>query len=221
MNVLDAINSRYSVRAFKQEEVNKETLMQIFEAATKAPSWADTQPWEIYVAGGEALNRLRREYLVHYKKGTPSVLDLPRPLDWPAAPKQRMMENMDQRFTAMGIDRDDKQAREVNVRRNYEFYGAPHVVYLCLDITLTPWSYFDLGALSQTIMLAAQEFGVASIPAVSLVAYPELIRQELEIPENLMILIGIALGYEDPENIVNKPRSLRRSLEEVVRTKEI
>ena len=221
MNVLDAINSRYSVRAFKQEEVNKDILMQIFEAATKAPSWADTQPWEIYVAGGETLNRLRREYLVYYEKGSPSMLDLPRPLDWPTAPKQRMMENMDQRFTAMGIDRDDKQAREVNVRRNYEFYGAPHVVYLCLDRTLTPWSYFDLGALSQTIMLAAQEFGVASIPAVSLVAYPELIRQELEIPENLMILIGIALGYEDPENIVNKPRSLRRSPEEVVRTKEI
>jgi hypothetical protein len=37
---------------------------------------------------------------------------------------------------------------------------------------LTPWSLYDLGVLSQSIMLAAQNFGVASIPAAMLARQP-------------------------------------------------
>ena len=217
MNVIEALNSRHSVRAFKPDPVNKETLMKIMSAANQAPSWADTQPWEIYIAAGEVLNKLRRDFLANYDQGVESKTDLPRPADWPPALKQRMNENMTQRFAAMGIDRNDKEAREANARRNYEFFGAPAVVYLCLDKDLTPWSIFDMGLVAQSIMLAAQEYEVDSIPAVSLVAYPELIRQELGIPDNLMILVGIALGYAKPDDPANKPRSLRRPVEEVVR----
>ncbi len=217
MNVMDALKSRYSVRAFKQDLVSKETLLQILEAANSAPSWADTQPWEIYVAGGEVLDTLRKNFLSKFEEGATSVPDIQRPVDWPVAPKKRMMENMEHRFKSMGIARDDNKTRQIFARRSYEFFGAPLVVYLCLDRDLTSCSYFDLGSVAQSIMLAAQEFGVASIPAVSLVTYPELIRQELGIPENLLIYIGIALGYEDPDDVANKPRSLRRPIEEVVK----
>lgn len=176
MDVIDALYSRHSVRAFKPVPVGKETLSKVFAAANMAPSWADTQPWEVFVAGGEPLNKLREAFLARFDRGVPSQPDLPRPQDWPPALKQRMAEFADHRFAAMGLDRNDEQVRRASSRRNFEFFDAPVVVYLCMDRTLTPWSIFDMGLFAQSLMLAAQEFGVDSVPAVNLVAYPDLIR---------------------------------------------
>ena len=88
-----------------------------------------------------------------------------------------------------------------------------------MDESLTEWSIFDLGALSQSIMIAAQGHGVDTAPAVNLVAYPDLIRNEIEIPEDLLIVFGIAMGYKDNKSPQNTFRSSRRPVEEVVRLK--
>ena len=102
---------------------------------------------------------------------------------------------------------------------NYRLFNAPVVVYLCMDRCLTPWSMFDLGAMSQSIMLSAEEQGIGSAVAVTLAAHPDLIRKELGIPDDLAIVIGIALGHPDPDNPQNKFKSSRRTLEEVARFK--
>lgn len=217
MNVTDALNSRRSVRAYKSDPVSKETLLKIMTAATKAPSWADTQPWEIFVAGGEPLDRLRAGYQQRFEQGLPGQQEFPRPAQWPEALQQRMAQNAAHRQSMMGVDPNDEEVRKASMRRNYTFFGAPAVIYLCMDKTLTPWSIFDMGILAQSLMLAAEDLGVSSIPAFSLVAFPDLIRSELKIPDDLLILFGIALGYEDTNDIVNKPRSLRRSVEDVIR----
>ena len=91
------------------------------------------------------------------------------------------------------------------------------MVYLCLDRSLTPWSIFDVGLMAQSIMLAAQDRGVDSAVAVNLVVYPDLVRAELAIAEELLLLIGIALGYADPEDPECEFRSARRTLEDAVR----
>ncbi|MGI5837687.1 MAG: nitroreductase, partial [Chloroflexota bacterium] len=91
----------------------------------------------------------------------------------------------------------------------------PVVVYLCMDRTLSHWSLFDMGSLAQSIMLAAQERGVDSAPAVVLAAYPDLLRAELGIPGDLSILLGVALGYGDSDHPHNCYRSSRRPLEDV------
>jgi nitroreductase len=101
----------------------------------------------------------------------------------------------------------------------FQFFGAPMVIYLCLDRMLTAWSIFDMGLLAQSIMLAAQHYGVDSTVAAQLVSYPDLIRAELGIPDHLLILIGIALGYRDQQHPLNQYRSSRRPLQEVVRLK--
>ena len=105
------------------------------------------------------------------------------------------------------------------MQANYKFFGAPVVIYLCMDRALTPWSVFDLGSLSQSIMLAAKDNGLDTAVAVMLVAYPDLIRAHLEIPDDLSIIIGMALGSNDPNNPGNRFRSPRRSLSEVVHLK--
>jgi nitroreductase len=85
-----------------------------------------------------------------------------------------------------------------------------------MDRTLTPWSIFDLGLFSQSLMLAAQHYGLGSAIAVTLAAHPDLIRKELKIPDELSIIIGIALGYPDTEHPQNQFRSTRRSLQDTV-----
>jgi nitroreductase len=50
MDVVDALNTRFTVRASKPDPIDRNTLGRVMEAALKAPSWANTQPWEVYVS---------------------------------------------------------------------------------------------------------------------------------------------------------------------------
>ena len=85
-----------------------------------------------------------------------------------------------------------------------------------MDRCLTSWSILDLGMMAQSVMLAAQDLGVDSAIAVNLVCYPDVLRAELDIPEELLIVIGIALGYADKSDPSDCFRSSRRSLGDVV-----
>ena len=219
MNIVEALNSRYCCRAFTSEKVSKQKVMGILEAAIRTPSWANTQPWEIYVATGEPLERLRRAYLANHEKNVPTEPDIPRPQSWPPDLQKRMEQLMAGREEIIGITRDDKAAREAMRTANYRFFDAPVVIYLCMDRTLTAWSVFDLGMLSQSIMLAAKGDGLDTAPAVMLIGYPDLIRAELGIPDSLSIVMGIALGFGDINNPTNKFRSPRRLISEIVHIK--
>lgn len=219
MNITEALNTRFSARAFKPDPVSKDTLMKILEAANHTPSWGNTQPWEAYVAGGKALDRIRQANIANALKDAPRNPDLPAPQSWPEQMKKSYETNVASRLQALGIARDDKAGRQAQFQNNMNCFGAPVVIYLCLDKSLASWSLFDLGAYSMNIMLAAQDKGLGSIPAFNLVIYPDVIRQELEIPSHISIALGIALGYLDPQNLMNKFRSSRRAIQEVVRFK--
>ena len=71
MGVIDALNSRFTVRAFEPDPVHKETILKILDAATRAPSSGNTQPWELFVAGGDALDRLSHAYEERFSRGVP------------------------------------------------------------------------------------------------------------------------------------------------------
>ncbi|MHC9541369.1 MAG: nitroreductase family protein [Vulcanimicrobiota bacterium] len=49
MEIIEAIKTRRSIRKFKDTEIPREVLDEIFEAARYAPSWANTQVWEFIV----------------------------------------------------------------------------------------------------------------------------------------------------------------------------
>jgi len=219
MNIIEAINSRYCCRAFAPEKVSDQQVLRILEAAIRAPSWGNTQPWEIYVATGEPLEHLRKAYLANHEKKVPVTPDLPGPQSWPPDLKKRTEQLMAGREEIIGVTRDDKVAREAMRAANYRFFDAPVVIYLCMDRMLSEWSLFDLGILAQSIMLSAKGNGLDTAPAVMLVGYPDLIRAELGIPDSLSIVIGIALGYSDIENPTNKFRSPRRPISESIHFK--
>ncbi len=221
MNVIDALNTRFTARAFKSDLIDRRTLEAIMDAALKSPSWANTQPWEIYLAGGEVLNRLRQAYIANLKNCVARNPDLVAPKQWPPALQRRMDALRSERTATLERVCLDKSELKDLSEMNYHFFHAPVVAYICMDRTLTPWSIFDLGLFSQSLMLAARHLGVDSAPAVTLVAHPDLIRKELDIPHDLSVIIGIALGYADTEHPQNKFRSPRRSIQESVTFKGI
>jgi nitroreductase len=196
--------------------VSKEVLLKIVAAANWSPSWADTQPWEVFVAGGEPLARIRERFIALHEAGAPLANDIARPKEWPPGPKQRMLDFVEDRCAALGIIPGDEAHRDESMRRNFEFFGAPAAVFLCLHKDLNPWSYFDLGLYAQSLMLAAMEYAVGSVIAVNFAAYPEVIREELGVPDDYAIMIGIALGYQDPDSTENLCRSIRRPVEQAV-----
>lgn len=214
MDVIEALQSRRSIRAYKSQAVERETIAKILEAANRAPSWANSQPWEFFVATGEPLERLRKRFLDNFDKGVAPNPDFPFPQSWPEAHQKRIQETGAERFATLGIARDDEEARREASKNNYRFFGAPVLIYACMDRNLSSWSLYDMGSVSQSIMLAAKHYGLDTIPAIMLAAYPDIIREELQIPDDLAVVIGIALGYGDPDNIQNKYTTKRRPLDE-------
>lgn len=217
MNVSNALKSRYTCRSFKSDPVSGDTIDQILEDALHSPSWANTQPWEIYVAGGNKLLTIKDQYLESFNQNKPRNPDIALARTWPDKYQKRIRELADEMFKHLNISDEDSKQRNDSWRSNFEFFGAPVVIYLCMDKNLGEWSMFDMGALSQSIMLAATEAGLNSAPAINLVVYPDILRSELNIPQELSIVFGIALGYKNDASPQNSFRSSRRPLNEVVK----
>jgi nitroreductase len=59
MEIVEAIQKRKSIRAFKSDPVPQEILKKIMELALRAPSWANTQPWEFAIVTGKKLEEIR------------------------------------------------------------------------------------------------------------------------------------------------------------------
>ena len=215
--VAKALKNRRTIRAFKPDRLDRDLLVTILEPALHAPSWANTQPWELFVAAGEPLERIRKGYAEKLKNCVPRSPDVALPGEWPDACRSRMETLKAERTELIEQACRPGEALPDLMQMNYKLFNAPVVVYLCMDRCLTPWSLFDLGAMSHGIMLAAEEQGIGSAVAITLAAHPDLIRKELSIPDNLAIVIGIALGHPDPDSPQNKFRSSRRKLADVVK----
>ncbi len=217
LSVQGALKDRRTTRAFRPEPIGRDLILRIIEPALAAPSWANTQPWEIFVAADGPLERIRQGYAEMLRNCVPRNPDIAMPKEWPDACRARMEALKAERTAAMEEACADPKAIPDLMQINYKLFGAPVVVYLCMDRCLTPWSLFDLGALSQSIMLSAEEQGIGSAVAVTLAAHPDIIRRELSIPDELAVVIGIALGVPDRDSPQNRFRSTRRSANEVVR----
>ncbi len=216
MNNPNIFQDRYTCRAYKDQSVSKEILIEILKDATRSTSWSNSQPWEIFIASGEKLEKLRNAYLTSFENGETMESEIPRPNGWPSKIENRMNEFTKEKFEKMGIDRSDTQARQEHIRNNINFFGAPIVLFLCMDKHLSEWSILDIGQLAQSIMLAAKFHGVDTAPAYTTVVYPKHIRKYLNVPDNLKIMLGITLGYGKIDDIQNIYRTRRESLENIV-----
>ena len=59
MDILEAVSSRYSCRAFLPTPVPEKVVRQIVERAARAPSAGNMQPWRVYAIAGNRVDDLK------------------------------------------------------------------------------------------------------------------------------------------------------------------
>jgi nitroreductase len=211
MNVLEALEKRSSIRAFLSDSVDKAILEEILEAASRTPSWANSQPWECYMAIGESVERIRKAAEEKYASAAPAAPEAERPKEWPESAKAR------QRQLGPDMQRDCGEAASQFGELNRKLFNAPALLVVAMDKAYGEWGMYDVGAYTQSVMLAAVEKGLGTIPAINIVLYPDILRKELGIADSQKIVIGIAIGYVDHENAINRLHTSRSPLSETVR----
>jgi len=220
MEVADAISQRKSIRAFKPDAVPQEILKEIVELALRAPSWANTQPWELAIVGGSKLEEIRRAYTEKAQDLPNPDLAFPREFPEPFDTRRRAVGR--KLFEIMGISREDREKRRWWYMQGLALYGAPSVIYIYIDRsfylqgdTLNVWPIFDCGLIAENIMLLATKFGLGTIPAIQAVMYPDVLREILAIPDSKLMVLGIAIGYPNWDDPVNQFHSEREPLDRV------
>jgi len=217
MELYQCIEVRRSFRSFVPKAVNKRTLTKVLEAANRSPSYMNTQPWEVFVVAGEKKDILAKKLLEEAMSGTAPQPDLAFPKEWPDHIDRRSKEHRLRRFKALGIDPNDAEKVRQSFLRNFEFYNAPCVLFVGMDKSLTPWSVFDLGLFTTSVLLAAQAEGLGCCTQALSMSYPDLIRKELGIPSTISLILAICVGYPDLKAEINQYRSTRRDLSEFVK----
>jgi nitroreductase len=101
--------------------------------------------------------------------------------------------------------------------RGGRFYDAPNGIIVYIEKALYPLMLLDVGIMVQTICLAALAHGLGSCPVRRAVYWPDMLRELLGIPESKAIVIGIAIGYANPDARVNNYVRQREPLESWVR----
>ncbi len=212
MSLQKLLKTRHSVRAFTQQKVEDPLLKSIFTAAQGAISNCNVQPWEAIVVSGKALDILEKKLFTEIQQR-----QIPNPdFDW--APKyqgvhrERQFGAANALYSALSIDKKDKNARQLAMLKNWSFFGAPHAVFFTMPKYLGIMGAVDLGIYAQTLSLLMQESGISSCMQGALGQFPDPIKQMFDIHEDTGVLFGMSFGYEDEKAPANQARTDRETL---------
>lgn len=204
MDILEALRTRKSIRGFKPDPLPKHILAKVLEFATRAPSAMNTQPWHITVISGNVLDDIRRENVEALNTGAVSAQEMIRkPLQ--GIYRKRQVDLAIQIFQLMGIARDDKEKKAEWMMRGFRYFDAPAAIILSLENTMNSTSALcDVGALCQSICLAALEFGLGTCIEDQGILFPDVLRKLAGIPDSSMPVMCVAIGYPDREFPANR-----------------
>ena len=120
-------------------------------------------------------------------------------------------------YKTLGITREDKERQLNQWAANYRSFDAPVMLLFFMDDVMQTGSYIDYGMFLQSMMLVAVDQGLATCPQASIADYPEIIKAELDYPQETVLLCGMALGYEDKDALVNSYRTSREDVNSFTR----
>jgi len=215
----EAIATRRSVRGFLPTPVDRATIEDILILATRAPSGTNIQPWHVYVCTGDARRKLSDDILAAFAADSASHEDeyqyYPRQWREPYLGRRRKIGK--DLYGALGIGKEDKEAMVRQQARNYDFFGAPVGLFFTLDRDMEYGAWLDLGMYMQNVMTAARSHGLHTCPQQAFQRFHGIICPQLGIPDDQMLITGMALGYEDPAEPANRLVTEREPLSEFVR----
>ncbi len=219
MDVIEAINTRKSIRAFKPDPVPRETIEEILEISQRAPSGTNTQPWHTYVCTGMVRDAISNDVLELASQGRAAKYE-----DYDYYPATWKEVHRDRRrgvgwalYGLLGIQKGDREASARQGRRNFLFFDAPVGLFFTTDAYLGRGSWFDAGLYMQTVMLAARAYGLHTCPQAAWIQFQEPVFRHLGIPDDQVLLSGMSLGYADDDAIENTLVSEREDVANVVK----
>lgn len=216
MFVADILNSRISIRGFLSKPVPTATLEHLFATALKAPSNCNVQPWNLYLVSGAARDKLSAELVAAASSGQNPQPDFEWVPKHAGVLRERQFGSADALYSALGIERHDKEARQQAALRNFAFFDAPHVLFFAMEKYLQLKGAVDLGIVAQTLTLLMAEQGIDSCMQGALNQYPAPIRALCNIPDSQGIVFGMSFGYRDDSHPANNTRTSRESLSTLV-----
>lgn len=213
---LDALlRRRHSCRAFRPDQVPRADIEAIVATAGRAPSWCNSQPWQLTLTSGEETDRLRAA-LVEQATSSPVQPDIPFPASYSGVYQDRRRDCGWRLYEAVGVKKGDRAGSARQMARNFTLFGAPHCAILSSPVELGPYGVLDCGGFVTAFTLAAQALGVASIPQAAVAGFAPFLHDHLGIGADRAILCGIAFGYADTDHPANGFRTGRAALDEIV-----
>ncbi len=221
MNILEAIRSRRSIRRFKPIPIPKKILGEVLDNSRWSPSGSNTQPWEFAVLGGKVMEEVNDKLLKKVKEEWDGERltfrdfrpEIPMP-DFPEPYRQRAINarnRIDSHQFPSGTPGIDEK-RAAYLLYGARFYGAPNAIIIYTEKSICPKAILDIGLVGQTIALAALAYDLGTCLMITPVAWPEIMRQVLGIPESKLIALAIAIGYPEMEAKVNNFERTREPL---------
>lgn len=185
MEFFEVIHTQRSIRRFKPDPVPDDLIWKMIDAAIRAPSGSNLQPWVWLVvrdqAKREAVARAVRERLEADGR------------------LQEMRRNAEQLETA---------SRRLSVRRAVELFenlaAAPVLIIPCLIGVTSPVSEArslfagsSIYGAVQNLMLAARALGVGTVLTTPNIYVEEMLVKEFHLPENAIPACIIPVGFPD------------------------
>ena len=218
MNIKEAIEKRFSVRAFTKEVPDIETIKAILKTAGTAPSGGNIQPWKVYVLTENAKNELSKKTLYNFDNGIQEDIEYdiyPKPLA--DEYKKRRYECGADMYNALAIGKDDLDSRFKQIRENYNFFGAPLGMIITIDKSFGKNGWGHVGMFLENLWLSAIDYGLGICLQESWSIYPKTVKEVTKHPDNEIVWCGVAVGYEDSSNPINQYRTKREDLDSFVK----
>ncbi|GAA6177839.1 nitroreductase [Sulfitobacter pacificus] len=214
-DLLEILAQRHSIRAYTNDRIERATLERICSAARRAPSGANLQPGKFHVLTGTALQALIDRLLMAQDTGEPISSEYSYfPERMSRALKDRQRRAGYALYEALGIERRDVQGRRAQFARNYAFFGAPVGVVVTIERAMGKGCFMDLGMAIMTFLLSAEDEGLGTSGIGALANYGPIVHEHLNLPEDELVVCGIAVGFPDKGAKVNQFRTERCSLAE-------
>ena len=172
IGLFEAMYTQRALRRFKPDPVPDSVVQRLIEAATKAPSGSNKQPWAFLVVRD---SEMKRRIGAYYRKA------------WDAA---------------FGPGAQGENALAPRIRASAEYLGhhmadAPVLVFACIEHSGT--SSLTLGSsiypAVQNLLLAARGMGIGSVVTTLHKRYDAEINELLGIPDDVATAALLPLGY--------------------------
>ncbi len=210
------ISQRRSIRAFRPDPVDGALVERILDVAARAPSGTNMQPWKAYALTGPALGKLKAALLsAEAEDGTTREAEYqyyPSPIFEPYMGRRRKV-GLDL-YGILGIARGETAKMRKQHARNLMFFDAPVGLMFTINRKLKIGSWLDYGMFLQNVMVAARCNGLETCVQAAFAPFHEVIRADLGLDPDEIVVCGMSLGYADPnapENALDTERVEARS----------